>query len=104
MGEATEKVGSDQSLRMPGVSSKALEGMPQWVKAVFLLLSMIGIPGGMVAIREVKDWRFEERRLEVERTRIEAQAKQNVVIEDLGKTLKRLEWKLPKDTANGGDR
>lgn len=97
--KGTDKL-SEPSLRLPGVSSKTLEGLPQWVKAVFILLSMIGIPGGMVAAREVKDWRFEERRLQIEQQRIEQQAKQNVMLEDLAKTLKEIKWRLPKE--NGG--
>ena len=104
MTELRDKTPSDQSLRLPGISSKAMDGMPQWVRAAFLLLSMIGIPGGLVTVREVKDWKFEERRLEIERQRNEQQTKQNIMLEDLSKTLREIKWRLPKESSGGVDR
>lgn len=111
MSEATDKLSQDQSLKIPGVPSKALEGFPMWIKAAFVLLSMIGIPGGMVAVREARDWRFEDRRiqleekrLEVDRERIKEDAKHNVMLEQLGRVLRSLERKLPADSSGGADR
>lgn len=104
--KGTDKLSGDQSLRasLGGVPSKSIEAAPWYVKAGFLFLSMVGIPGALVAVREVKDWRFEERRLVIEQQRIEAQAKQNVMLEELSKTLKEIKWRLPKENSGGNDR
>ena len=76
--------GDAQSIRIPGaVPYKALQGAPWWVHAGFLFISMVGIPGTLVAFREFKDWKMEDRRLAVEQQRIEQQAKTNEILSDL---------------------
>lgn len=88
MGEATDKINEGQSIRIPGaIPSKALQGAPWYVHATFLFISMVGIPGALVAVREVKDWRFEERRMVIEQQRIEQQAKTNEILADLKRYL-----------------
>lgn len=74
-----------------------LSRMPWQIQAMFLVLSMIGIPGGMVAIREARDWRLEEKRIEVERERIKAQEKTNVLLERFERVLWRVERNLGVD-------
>ena len=90
MGEekGTGPLAGDQSIRIPGaIPSKALAGAPWWVHAGFLFISMVGIPGTLVAFREVKDWKMEERRLTIEQQRIEQQAKTNEILADLKQFL-----------------
>lgn len=69
---------------------------PWWVGIGFKAVSMLGIPALMLGYYAWKDYKFEDRRIEIQRQQIAAQERTNILLERFEKVLWRVERKLPE--------
>lgn len=74
---------------------------PWWVAAAFKFIAVLGIPGVVLSFYMYKDYKFEERRLEVERQRNATQEKTNVLLERFEKVLWRVERRVGSEDGGG---
>jgi hypothetical protein len=96
----TDKVKGDTPRELRMVRAGDDPRVPWWANWGMKALMILGIPGALLGWREWKDYKLEERRLVVEEKRVEADQKQNVLLERFEKVLWRVERRLP--TENGG--
>ena len=79
-------------------------GAPWWVSVAFRAIAMLGVPCIVLGFYMYKDYKFEDRKLQVEQQRNAVQEKTNVLLERFEKVLWRVERKLPAEPNGGGDR
>ena len=79
----------------------SVPGTPWWVSVAFRAIAMLGVPVLVLGFYMWKDYKFEERRLQVEQQRNATQEKTNVLLERFEKILWRVEKKLPADNGGG---
>lgn len=81
--------------KVQDASAISVPGTPWWVTVGFRAFAVLGIPGLMLSYYVYRDYKYEGLRIEVEKSRIAAQEKQNVLLERFEKVLWRVERKLP---------
>jgi hypothetical protein len=70
---------------------------PWWVAVAFKFIALLGVPCVVLSFYMYKDYKFEDRRLQVEQQRNSVQEKTNVLLERFEKVLYRVEKKLPDE-------
>jgi len=97
MAENTDKVRDVTPRDLRQVRAMDDPRVPWWANWTMKAIMILGIPGALLGWREFRDWKLEDKRIELDTRRVAADEKQNILLERFEKVLWRVERKLPEE-------